>query len=127
MFLKTGEEKKKNRRSLEIVQQILSFALVKVRKTRIMYNASLSYAQLSKYLKSLLESGLLRIDYPSFYVTTEDGKQFLERYVDYVSRLSRLERESWETALEKQMLEGMCFKDCNSKGKQFKKKLARDA
>jgi predicted transcriptional regulator len=127
VFLKIGEEKKKrNRRSLEIVRQILSFALVRVRKTRIMYNASLNYAQLSNYLKSLLESGLLKYDNVSHYMTTEDGKQFLEKYADYVSRLSRIEREAEEAAVEKQMLEDMCFKNCNGKGKQLKKKQAHD-
>jgi predicted transcriptional regulator len=118
VFLKTGEDKKKrNRRSLEIVRQILSFALVKVRKTRIMYSASLNYVQLNRYLRGLLESGLLRYDGVSHYVTTEDGKRFLESYADYVSRLSRIERETEETAKQKRTLEDMCFKNCDAKEK----------
>ena len=53
-------------------------------KTKIMYMAMLSYAQLKEYLSLLVQSGLL--DYDSkedgTYKITEKGMNFLKRYND---------------------------------------------
>jgi predicted transcriptional regulator len=50
-------------------------------KTRLMYNALLSYAQLKEYLAFLQENELIKND-PStrLYSMTEKGKQFLKAY-----------------------------------------------
>ena len=48
-----AKKSRSNRNSLDIVRDILSAALVKARKTRIMYQANLSYAQVQKYLMKL--------------------------------------------------------------------------
>ena len=58
-------------------------------KTRIMYKAFLSYAQLKEYLTVLLENGL--IDYEEgrqFYRTTEKGIRFLQMYNQFDEMMS---------------------------------------
>ena len=51
-MLKNKRTMNKNRRRLDIVREVLSIASVKVRKTRIMYGANLSFVQLEKYLSA---------------------------------------------------------------------------
>lgn len=109
MPLNIGKGKHKNRSRLEIVRDILSFALVKARKTKIMYRASLNYVQLEKYLNNLLENGLLEHDGDSHYLTTENGRKFLKIYNNHFNRCKRIEKEADEVAIEDQILESMCF------------------
>jgi predicted transcriptional regulator len=76
----------KYRSRTDIVAQILEIAndgSSTANKTKIMYGAYLSYAQLKEYLGVLLESGLLEQDPASnnqFYRTTQKGWQFLKLY-----------------------------------------------
>ena len=50
-------------------------------KTRIMYKAYLSYAQLKEYLSILVENGLLEYDDGDLkYKTTEKGLRFMRTY-----------------------------------------------
>ena len=105
-----GLGKNKNRDRLDIVRDMLSAALVRVRKTNIMYKANLSYHLLEKYLDSLLEAGLVECD-GNFYFTTKRGGLFLEQYNEYRERCNQID-ESIDKALEaKQMLEEMCFNE----------------
>ena len=99
----------KNRRRIDIVRDMLSIMSVRVRKTRIMYQANLNYSLLEKYLKDLLESGLAECDGDSHYLITVKGKEFLQMYDDYVERCSRIRKEADKTARDKLLLEGMCF------------------
>lgn len=109
--LNLGLRKKenKNRHRLEIVRDMLSVASVKAKKTRIMYRANLSFRQMEKYLKSLLESGLVECDDDSFYVTTGKGKEFLQMYADYLERCRRIGEEIREARKDRLLLEDMCF------------------
>jgi len=51
-------------------------------KTRIMYEAFLSYTQLKEYLTILLENGLLEYEgRRELYRTTEKGMLFLQKYI----------------------------------------------
>ena len=76
----------KYRSRTDIVAQILEIAndgSGTANKTKIMYGAYLSYAQLKEYLGVLLESGLLEQDPANnnqFYRTTQKGWQFLKLY-----------------------------------------------
>jgi predicted transcriptional regulator len=73
----------KYRSRSEIVYQILFSAkeLDGVTKTKIMFAAFLSFAQLKDYLKFLLDSGLLEhIPETNTYRTTAKGMQVLEAY-----------------------------------------------
>lgn len=50
-------------------------------KTRIMYKAYLSYAQLKEYLSILVENGLLQYEEGELkYTTTEKGLRFMRTY-----------------------------------------------
>jgi len=99
------KNKNKNRCSLEIVGDVLSIASAKVKKTRIMYQANLSYVQLEKYLRVLLDGGLVQCDKDSCYLITQKGREFLKTYADYLERCSRIRKEAEETEKDRKSLE----------------------
>ncbi|HET7643982.1 MAG TPA: winged helix-turn-helix domain-containing protein [Nitrososphaeraceae archaeon] len=69
----------KYRGRTEIVSNILDAANGKATKTKIMYKAFLSYAQLKEYLSVLIENNLLEyIEGTQTYRTTEKGLSFLK-------------------------------------------------
>lgn len=69
----------KYRSRTEIASRILESATGGTTKTRIMYKAFLSYAQLKEYLSVLEENGLLAYDKSEqTYRTTEKGTHFLK-------------------------------------------------
>jgi len=103
------KKKNKNRGRLEIVRDMLCAASEKTKKTRIMYQASLSYRLLEKYLRSLLESGLVECVDDSFYLITWKGKEFLQSYDDYLERCRRLGEEISGVRKDRLLLENMCF------------------
>ena len=109
MFLKNKKTVNKNRGRLDIVRDVLSIASVKVRKTRIMYGANLSFVQLEKYLTLLQGSGLLAHDGDSGYLVTEKGIKFLHLYDDCMERSARLKQEVDKNSEDMQRLETMCF------------------
>jgi predicted transcriptional regulator len=68
----------KYRSRTEIASRILESAAEGTTKTKIMYRAFLSYAQLQEYLLVLEENGLLGHDKGGqLYNTTEKGRRFL--------------------------------------------------
>lgn len=109
MSLKERKPANKNRNSLDIVREVLSIALVKVCKTRIMYGANLSFLQLEKYLTALLGSGLLANDGDSTYLVTGSGIEFLQLYDDYLVRSALLGAEVERNKKDRLQLENMCF------------------
>ena len=71
----------KNRSRTEIVSMILEAANGGATKTKIMYKAFLSYAQLREYLSVLIENNLLEyLDGTQTYKTTEKGLNFLKMH-----------------------------------------------
>jgi predicted transcriptional regulator len=69
----------KYRSRTEIVAMILEAANGGATKTRIMYKAFLSYAQLREYLSVLIENNLLQyMEGSQTYKTTEKGLSFLK-------------------------------------------------
>src|SRR5919204_6666776 len=71
----------KYRSRTDIVSQILEAANGGATKTKIMYKAYLSYAQLKEYLSVLVENGLLEFEKGTqAYKTTAKGLQFLKTY-----------------------------------------------
>lgn len=62
---------------IEIMAQILALCIEAKRKTRIMYQTNLSYAQLKAYIALLTSKNLLDHHLDS-YVTTDRGYRFLE-------------------------------------------------
>ena len=73
----------RNRSDIDIMAKILHAANERsgAGRTKIMYRAFLSYAQLKKYLPALTERGLLSygIDAQTFK-TTQKGLRFLDTY-----------------------------------------------
>jgi predicted transcriptional regulator len=84
----------KYRSRSEIVAQMLASAreIEGVTKTRIMFVAYLSYAQLQEYLKLLLENGLLERTPDNKYRTTDKGIKMLDAY-QKVNELAHLEND----------------------------------
>ena len=71
----------KYRSRTDIVGLILEAANGGATKTRIMYKAFLSYAQLKEYLTVLLQNDLLEYEEGrQFLRTTEKGIRFLQMY-----------------------------------------------
>jgi predicted transcriptional regulator len=107
---------RKYRPSLEIVKDMLVIVSVKSRKTRVMYQANLSYRLMERYLKNLLENGLVECDDGSCYLITRKGKEFLQMYDDYVERCKRIDNDVNGVRKNRVLLEKMCFNNSfNSK------------
>jgi predicted transcriptional regulator len=71
----------KYRSRTEIVAMILEAANGGATKTKIMYKAFLSYAQLREYLSVLIENTLLEyLEGSQTYKTTEKGLNFLKMH-----------------------------------------------
>jgi predicted transcriptional regulator len=71
----------KYRSRTDIASQILEAANGGATKTKIMYKAYLSYAQLKEYLSTLIENDLLDyVEGDRTYKTTEKGMKFLRMY-----------------------------------------------
>jgi predicted transcriptional regulator len=71
----------KYRSRTDIVSQMLEAANGGATKTKIMYSAYLSYAQLKEYLAVLIEGGLIEHQpAEQKYRTTDKGLKFLDTY-----------------------------------------------
>ena len=71
----------KYRSRTDIVSTILDAANGGATKTKIMYKAYLSYAQLKEYLAIMTENNLLEhIPAEHLYKTTEKGLKFMKAY-----------------------------------------------
>lgn len=85
----------KYRSRTEIVSMILEAANGSATKTRIMYKAFLSYAQLKEYLSLLIENNLIEyLDGSQTYKTTEKGFNFLKMHNEIGELLQIPIRES---------------------------------
>ncbi len=94
---------------LQIIADILLIARGRARKTRIMYQANLSYRLLCRYLDEVLDAGLVRFEDDDCYVLTGKGKEFLVKHEKYSKRCQSLEEQSNHVNNEKVALEEMCF------------------
>jgi predicted transcriptional regulator len=87
--------KYKNHRSrTEIAAQILQAANGhdEITKTKIMYKAFLTYAQLQEYLAILIQNGLLEyLSGTKSYKTTEKGLRFLKIYEKMEEELTMID------------------------------------
>jgi predicted transcriptional regulator len=71
----------KYRSRTEIVGNILDAANGRATKTKIMYKAFLSYAQLKEYLSVLTENNLIEyLDVNQTFKTTEKGLNYLKMH-----------------------------------------------
>jgi len=85
----------KYRSRTEIVSMILEAANGGATKTRIMYKAFLSYAQLKEYLSVLIENNLIEyLEGIQTYKTTEKGFNLLKMHNEIGELLQTSIRES---------------------------------
>jgi predicted transcriptional regulator len=114
--LESTQKDKRYRYSLDIVRDMLLVATARVKKTRIMYQANLSYRHMEKYLRDLQDSGLIECDGSSCYLVTSKGKEFLQMYDEYLERQRRINEEISGASKDRLLLENMCFNNgCSSK------------
>jgi predicted transcriptional regulator len=107
MLFNGSKNGNKNRNKLDIIRDVLSIASVKVKKTRIMYQANLSYTQLEKYLAALLSGGLVHCDGDCVYLITQRGKEFLKAYECHLMRCSQTEKDLERNSKERKMIESL--------------------
>jgi len=91
------ENEQKRRDRLYIIAEILKIAEDGSLKTQIMYKANLSFSQLNEYLSFLLRMKLLEIqkeERKKFYVTTDKGEEFLNKYGEINSLLRNSEKKT---------------------------------
>jgi predicted transcriptional regulator len=98
----------KYRDRLKIIADILSIADSRAKKTRIMYQANLSYRLLCRYLDEVVNAGLVEAEQDDCYVLTTKGKEFLSRHEEYAKRCQSLEEHLNSVNDEKTALVRMC-------------------
>lgn len=74
------------REKLEIAIEILEFCKTEVRKTNVVYGVNLNFELASRYLTKLIDRGFIKKKEDKF-VTTIEGKEFLERAREVLSLL----------------------------------------
>jgi predicted transcriptional regulator len=77
---------------LDIIADILRVVGQSAKKTRIMFQANLSYKLLQKYLVDLSEASLIDFEpEKQCYVITAKGREFIDTYVKYNNTSKSLE------------------------------------
>jgi predicted transcriptional regulator len=98
----------KYRDRLQIIARILSIASSGAKKTRIMYQANLSYKLLCRYLDEALDADLVCFEEGDYYALTAKGREFLVKHEGYLKRRKSLEKHVSHVNGEKIALEEMC-------------------
>ena len=78
------------------------------RKTRIMYQANLSYKLLTQYLNDVVEAGLVTFGTKNYYMLTRKGKEFLAKFGEYCKSREKVEVQLNHVEGQRVMLEKMC-------------------
>lgn len=78
------------------------------KKTRIMYQAYLSYKLLVHYLNDMTEAGLVKCENGTFYRLTQKGKNFLARFGEYSKSCEIIKKQLDHIEYQKSMLGEMC-------------------
>lgn len=117
MFL--GQYRSKLQIIADILMVIRDGARGGARKTRIMYQANLSYRLLNDYLDYTLGTDLISVsaENGNCYVVTPKGFEFLDKYKDYSQRNRDLEEQLQRVANEKAILEKNYVKSANSRSR----------
>jgi len=111
------------RSRLQIIADILSITRRGARKTRIMYQANLSYKLLCKYLNEVVSAGLVRFVDGDCYVLTVKGREFLNKHEEYSKHCEMVEEHLNHINSVKSVLERMCS---NEVGVENRDKSYRD-
>ncbi len=89
---------------MSLTAAILEAASKGASKTRIMYNANLSYQLLEKYLQITKNLDFLKLR-GSRYELTEEGLQFLNKYLDFNKRYGKAQDKIVKLEMERELLE----------------------
>ena len=97
------------RRRLDIIADILFVVSGKAKKTKIMYQANLSYKILQKYLAEIAAASLISFDDAErCYVLTDKGRSFLDSYYEYSRTNRHLEEGLNAVRTKRNALEKLC-------------------
>jgi len=73
------------RNDLDICADILQISMEGAKKTEIVYKGNLNFTILKKYLRRLIDRGLLQPTKDDRFITTRRGVKFLEKYWELVA------------------------------------------
>lgn len=97
------------REHFDIIAEIVYIASQSAKKTRIMYQANLSYSVLQRCLSEVLAASLVSFDsHSQSYVSTPKGLEFLSAYKEYSRTRQHVERRLGEVAEKRKVLEQLC-------------------
>jgi len=99
----------KHRNRLQIIADVLSIARQGAKKTPIMYQANLSYRLLDRYIREVLNAGLVNFGDGNRYVLTAKGREFLHQHTEYSELYKSLEKRLSHINRKKIVLENMCL------------------
>ncbi len=100
---------------LDIIADILQAARdANVKKTRIMFQANLSYKVLQRYLSNVVEASLLSFDrFQNYYTLTDKGRTFLNTYTDYSQSSRNAQKIFSDIQSKRVLLEKLCGNGSN--------------
>jgi len=108
------------RKKFDIIADMLNAVSQGAKKTKIMYNANLSYLLLNKYLAKIMEFGFIHLERKRrWYVITDKGVEFLEIHKAYRRSNKHVSKELDDVLEKKKRLEELC----NVNGNRGKKKV----
>ncbi len=99
----------KYRDRLDIIADILNVAIDSAKKTRLMYQANLSYNVMQKYLGELTKASLVIYESNTqLFALTPKGQEFLDYYREYSRMLNFAEKQAKKVAARRKVLETLC-------------------
>lgn len=97
------------RNRFDIIADMLSVANGRAKKTKIMYQANLSYKLLKKYLIEAKRSNLVTYERKGrCYALTPKGEEFLKKYKQYSKHAVYVEKHLTHFKLEEKNLRELC-------------------
>jgi len=100
------------RDKFDIIADILQIAKKNPKKTRIMYQANLSYKVFKKYLAEIVSAALiLYIIDERCYTLTDKGKEFLILYYEYSKVNTLVQKKLKAVQKRRKSLEKLCTSD----------------
>jgi predicted transcriptional regulator len=94
------------RGKLDIIADILHVASQNAKKTKIMFQANLSYKVLQRYLAEITDASLIVFDFEGqYYKITDKGRNFLNVYQEYLENGKQVQKKISESLNRKRLLE----------------------
>ncbi len=94
---------------LDIIADILNVASQDAKKTRIMYQANLSYKVLQRYLSEIVEASLVTFEgSDQRYKLTVKGHEYLDAYKEYARCSRTMEKHLNDFSTKRKVLENLC-------------------